>query len=86
MNVTLPAVVAVGGVTLAGQYLRHARDPQAVFTPGRVVFGTVALGLFLAAVESGSPDVARGLAALIITTAVLVNGRPLFDFLSQKAG
>lgn len=86
MSVAIPAAVGVATVTLAGQYVNHTSDPAKPFTPGRVIFGAVAVGLFLSAIEVGAEDVAKGLATLIVTTAVLINGETLFTWLGTRVG
>jgi hypothetical protein len=84
-SVTLPAVLAVGGITAAGSYITKDQ-PNHDFSPARIVLGTAGLGLFLAAIESVSPDVARGFAVLLIVSVLLINGQPVFQFISQRAG
>ena len=86
MSVAIPATVTVAAVTLAGEYVSHTKDPAKTYSPARVIFGSVAFGLFLSAIEAGSPDVARGLATLVITTAVFLNGGVLFDFIGTRVG
>jgi hypothetical protein len=85
VTVALPVAATVAGVTLAAQTITKGKKGH-VFTPARVIVGSLGLGLFLAAVETGSPEIAKGLGILIITTVILVNGQTIFDFISAKAG
>jgi hypothetical protein len=73
----LAAVIIAAGSTLAAQQLQHKQLQYA-----RTLLGAAGLGFGLSVVATASPDVADGLAWLIIITSLLVNGQPIFDRIS----
>jgi hypothetical protein len=77
-QVILSAVVIAATTTLASEYLRH--QPVRY---GRTITGALATGLGLSLIDTGSPEVAQGLATLIIITSILVNGEPIFTALNK---
>ena len=77
-NTILAAVLIAGTTTLASEYLRHQHVRY-----GRTITGALAAGLGLSLVAIGSPEVAQGLATLIIITSILVNGEPIFTAINK---
>ena len=77
-DVILTAVVLAAGTTLTAQYLNH--KPVKF---GRTITGAMGLGIGLSLIDTGAPDVAQGLAYLVILTSILVNGQPLFNRISE---
>lgn len=74
----LTAVVLAAGTTLTAQYLRHKPVKY-----GRTITGAMGLGLGLSLIDTGAPNVAEGLAYLVIITSVIVNGQPIFNRISE---
>jgi hypothetical protein len=77
-SLILSAVIIAGTSTLVAQELNHKPLKYA-----RTLLGAIGLGLGLSIVATAAPDIADGLAWLIIITSVLVNGQPIFDRVSQ---
>jgi len=74
----LLAVILAGSTTLAAEYLTHKPVRY-----GRTITGALAMGIGLSLVETASPEVASGLATLVILTAILVNGTPIFTAINR---
>jgi hypothetical protein len=74
----LLAVLLAGTTTLAAEYYRH--EPVKY---GRTIAGAVGMGFFLSLLATGSPEVAQGLAYVIMISATLVNGEPILNALSK---
>jgi hypothetical protein len=74
----LLAVLLAGTTTLSAQYLRH--EPVKY---GRTIVGALGMGFFLSLLATGSPEVAQGLAYVIMISATLVNGEPILTALNK---
>jgi hypothetical protein len=74
----LTAVVLAASTTLAAEYLQHKPVRY-----GRTLTGAIGVGIGLSLIDAGSPQVAEGLAYLIIVSSVLVNGGPIFAAVSK---
>jgi len=77
-SLILAAVIIAATSTLVAQELNHKELKYA-----RTLLGAMGVGLGLSLTATASPEVANGLAWLIIITSVLVNGQPIFDRISQ---
>ena len=76
--IILTAVVLAAGTTLAAQALENKPIKY-----GRTITGAMGLGIGLSLIDTGAPNVAQGLAYLVILTSVLVNGQPIFKRVSE---
>jgi hypothetical protein len=77
-QVILTAVLLAATTTLAAEYLQH--KPMRY---GRTLTGAMGLGIGLSLLDAGSPQVAEGLAYLVIISSVLINGAPIFEAVSK---
>ena len=77
-SLILAAVIIAAGSTLVKQELKHEQLRYA-----RTLLGAFGLGFGLSVIGTASPDVADGIAWLVIITSVLVNGQPIFDKINQ---
>jgi len=73
----LLAVLLAGSTTLAAEHYRH--EPVKF---GRTIAGALGMGFFLSLIATGSPEIAQGLAYVIMISATLVNGEPILNNLT----
>lgn len=78
-SLILSAVIIAATSTLVRQQLNHEPLKYA-----RTILGAFGLGFGLSLTATASPDVADGIAWLVIITSVLVNGQPIFDRINQE--
>jgi hypothetical protein len=73
--------LAAGGIRLVGRFVAVGRSPEHM----RTVIGTFLLIALLLLIAEFAPDMAKGIAIVVLTTSVVMNGEPFLKIVGKLA-
>lgn len=86
-RVVIMSTLGTGVLTVIGTAAKlDPTNPHPTISSGRVIIGTFVAGIMLSGLAQVQPDLASGLAALMLVTSMFVVGTPAWDALSHAVG